>query len=134
MRQSPRILFAIAAVLPMLAAGCGPEVHEADSTARGVVMLDGKPLTGGVVMFFPGSGEGQGGSGMIQPDGTFEVRTNASTTGIDPGTYIVVIKPTDDMEDGGGIPAKYQDAENAEFSAEVTAQGPNEFSFVLTSG
>jgi hypothetical protein len=118
-------------MLALLTAGCGAATEKADATARGTVTVDGKPLTGGTVLFTP-TGEGQGGSGLIESDGTFELRTSASKSGIDPGEYDVVIMPTDDMldaEDGVPIPPKYSDMENPVLRETVTKEGPNEFKF-----
>lgn len=115
-------------------AGCGGGGESAGAQARGKVSLDGKPLPGGVVLFIPREGSGQGGSALIQSDGTFVVRTSASKSGIDAGKYAVFIKPTDDMTDGGGIPPKYGDESNIELMATIQEGGVTELNFELTSG
>ena len=114
-------------------AGCTGGSESADAAARGKVSLDGKPLPGGVVLFIPRGGSGQGGSALIQSDGTFTVRTSASKSGIDAGDYAVFIKPTDDMTDGGGIPPKYGDESNIELMATIRQGGVTELNFELTS-
>jgi hypothetical protein len=122
-----------AAIFALSLSGCGSATESAGATARGTVTLDGQPLPGGVVLLVPSGGKGQGGSGQIQPDGTFEVRTSAATSGIEPGDYNVFVNPTDDMENGGGIPAKYSDPENPELNTTITTGGANELKFDLTS-
>lgn len=70
---------------------------------------------------------------MIQSNGSFEVRTSASKSGIDPGEYAVFVLPTDDMEDGGGIPQKYRDQDNPEILATVSTGQANDFHLELRS-
>jgi hypothetical protein len=89
-----------------LAAGCrsGDEVP-----VRGVVTLDGRPLAGASVTFYPEKGTaGLGGAAQTGPDGTFAVVGVGGEAGLLPGTYRVTVskgtrKTAGDPEQEGAI-------------------------------
>lgn len=124
-------------------AGCG-KTEEAGATAKGIVLLDGKPIDRGVVIFNP-VGEGTSASGQIREDGTFEINTSGSVTGLKPGQYKVAIvawkvQAGEELPDGTEaeesiplVPEVYHNSETSGLTAEVTAEGPNEFRFELKS-
>lgn len=70
--------------------GCGsssPDTFEVE----GVVRLDGKPLTSGVITFTPA--EGRSATGFIQSDGTFTLKTFHDGDGALPGKHTVTVTP-----------------------------------------
>ncbi len=69
---SNRLFATFLAFNVLMAAGCGGETPLTAPT-RGVVELDGTPLTHGKIRFIPKGG--RSGYGIIQPDGTFSVST-----------------------------------------------------------
>ena len=73
------------------ATGCGGGHY----AVRGkVVFPDGKPLSGGMVIFQKSEGESElSVDSPIQEDGTFELRTLKPGDGVPPGTYRVLIRP-----------------------------------------
>jgi hypothetical protein len=105
-RRSP----AFAAVLGIVfvAHGCIPI---SDSVPlQGVVLLDGKPLPGGIVQFQPTSG--QLATGEIAPDGSFTLSRHATADGVLPGTYRVSVLAYDPQastqsEENLIVPLKY---------------------------
>ncbi len=134
-----------AAISTFSMTGCGGGTEEAGATAHGVVLLDGKPIDRGVVIFNPVDPDGTSASGQIQPDGTFEVKTSGSVTGLKPGKYKVAIvawkvEAGEELPDGTEaeesiplVPEVYHNSETSGLTAEVTAEGPNEFRFELKS-
>jgi hypothetical protein len=110
--------------------------------AHGKVTYKGKPLEFGTVMFEPK--QGPPATGQIQPDGTFVLGTYGSGDGAIVGSHTVRIacnetqrpgyKPPVGEEPGAGkslIPEKYGQPSLSQLTAEVTADGPNEFPFDL---
>ena len=53
------------------------------------VLLDGKPLTSGVVMIW--HAKGRAANGTIQPDGKFERTTGSTGDGAQTGTHAVTV-------------------------------------------
>jgi hypothetical protein len=70
-----------------LVQGCAPTSDCVP--VRGVVLLDGKPLSCGIVQFQPASG--QPAAGEIASDGTFALSRHAPADGVPPGTYRVSV-------------------------------------------
>ena len=123
------------------------------------VTMGGSPLAGATVAFLPTSSEGPGASGLTADDGSVTLTTYKPGDGVVPGAYTVTVvklaqssaagtdDPDDpnygneDEEDLNGeeepqslIPESFGDADNSGLAAEVTEEGPNEFSFELDSG
>ena len=109
-RNARRRLRVFTAVLSIgfAALGCVPI---SDSVpVQGVVLLDGKPLPGGIVQFQPTSG--QLATGEIAPDGSFTLSRHATADGVLPGTYRVSVLAYDPQastqsEENLIVPLKY---------------------------
>jgi hypothetical protein len=84
-------------LLALIASGCGggPK-FDPPVLVSGKVLLQGAPLTGGVVRFVPVKGdEARPGFGTIQPDGSFTAMTHAPDDGLIPGDYTVFVEPAE---------------------------------------
>ena len=92
-------------ILPLvLLVGCGGK----PASVSGVVTVDGKPLETGMVTFAP-SGGGMRASGIIQSDGSYQVKTNRDA-GLDIGEYDVAVVSREVVDTGPGsppMPGKY---------------------------
>lgn len=89
------VLFS-AAVTVLFCAGCGNQSLYEVAVVRGTVTLDGKPLTGGKVMFAPvaqgqNAKSGKPGFGQLNRDGTFVVSTYGKEDGAVIGKHWVSI-------------------------------------------
>lgn len=81
LRTAAALAFALS-----LVAGCGPSHDYELSPVRGVVNVDGKPLTGGRLMFAPVAGgasikAGKPGFADVQADGSYVVSTYGTNDG-----------------------------------------------------
>lgn len=127
-------------------AGCGGSEFSY-APAKGKVTYKGKPLEFGTVLFIPEKGPPA--TGQIQPDGTFVLETGTQSGGTRKGAVVgkhkVEIRCLESQRPGykvpegqempAGkplIPTKYMQADTSGLTAEVTAKGPNEFTFDLT--
>lgn len=73
-------------------AGCGNAVNLVP--VDGVVMLEGKPLSGATVAFVPLQGEHSGGQSLTKEDGSFSLDTHGEM-GVAPGEYRVIVSKFD---------------------------------------
>lgn len=110
----------------------------------GVVTLDGKPLSAGVVTFTPAAG-GPTGYAAIGADGTYRVQTGAAE-GLPPGGYVVTVAanapPAADSQSGPGpladgirplvTPQRYADPSQSPLRV-VLKSGSQALPFELTS-
>ncbi|WP_437228930.1 carboxypeptidase regulatory-like domain-containing protein [Planctomicrobium sp. SH661] len=119
------------AVLALLAAGCstGPAMSE----VTGVVQVNGKPLEGIVVEFSPVDGSIGASRTVTDSDGRFRMRFNRQKTGVIVGTHRVRFAEGDSKAKFDLVPGRYQ-GQDSGVIAEVTAAGPNEFTFDLNDG
>src|SRR4051794_15963433 len=85
--------------------GCG---KARTSPVEGVVLLDGKPLTGASIQFIP-QGTGKDATGETDSSGRFAMSTFQPRDGVLPGTYKVVISPPA----GAADPGRYASADEA---------------------
>ena len=92
---------------------------------KGVVLLDGKPLSSGVVQFQPAAG--QLAFGMIGEDGTFTLSRHVPNDGIPPGTYRVAVTAFDPM-------AEVQSVENLIVPVKYTRFGSSGIEFTVFPG
>ncbi len=116
----------------VLAAGCGGS-GAATYPVSGTVSFDGQPIPEGRISFVPEDGKAAPDSGPIQ-NGKFQLR-------VKPGRHrveIVADRPTGKIDPVMGmapresyIPACYNS--QTILRAEVTPQGPNQFTFALKS-
>ena len=98
MSRLVRLLVSVAALgvgaaVVALPGGCGRKTSQEPATVRGAVTFQGKPLTGGLVVFSPDpdrGGSGKPARGAVGPDGRFEVRLGGEPA-IPPGWYRVAI-------------------------------------------
>ena len=85
--------------------GCGGK----PARVSGIVTVDGKPLEQGTVAFSPASG-GMRATGIIQGDGSYEIRTNRES-GLDIGEYAVAVSSRELLFHSGPdqppMPGKY---------------------------
>lgn len=122
------VRFVIAWLLPclavvMAAGGCGR--RELLVPVKGVVLLDGKPLSSGVVQFQPASG--QMATGEIGGDGTFTLSRHALNDGVPPGTYRVAVSAFDPQ-------AEIQSAETLIVPVRYTRFGSSGIEFTVFPG
>jgi hypothetical protein len=110
-------------ILACLLAGCEAPY----STVKGRVTLDGNPLKGATVGFYPGKGRGS--HGVTDADGRYELKYTMEKPGVPAGNCIVRITTADAMSPER-LPAKYH--ENSTLSQEVLP-GDNVFNFDLQS-
>lgn len=132
--------------------GCSkwsPPTFPKTYAVHGKVLLDGVPLKGGIVEFQPSAGAdgpapGQEATGVIQPDGTFTLRTfsNTQNDGAVPGNYAVIVRMLEGGEAGNPklmktmpkIPEKYGDFKTSGLTV-VVKEGDNHLEpFELKAG
>ena len=125
-------------LLGVVIVGCGPSGKFETYPATGkVVFSDGKPLTGGTVMF-KSEDQKVSARGPITEDGTFTLGTNAPGDGAVTGWHGVSIMPPTarvDVDDGGyrsPIDMKFQNAQRSGLRYEVTPDGENHFEITVT--
>jgi hypothetical protein len=117
-------------------------IHEA--LVRGVVTLNGRPLSRGTVTFLPQSTSRERidpGIARIEPDGSFWVgNANLSKpAGVKPGRYRATVLAMDRRTDGSPgppaqlmIPEKYTDEASTPFEFEIV-EGQNRFRLDMTT-
>jgi hypothetical protein len=123
------------ASLFLLAIGCG-KAHE--SSISGTVTLDGKPLTTGVVSFYPLKG-GPMAYGNIQSNGAYKIVTGG-TRGLPSGEYRVAVVANETAANTPGVemmgkritPEKYATPEKSGLKFNVQPGG-NRFDISLQS-
>ena len=104
--------------------GCGNRMRTVEGQ---VVFTDGKPLTGGLVIFDPAD-PGQpavAARGEIGRDGKFRIGTYAASDGVLEGNYRVTIAPPlpaspNDLGRVKVIPPKYEDPDKSGLTFRVT--------------
>jgi hypothetical protein len=85
-----------------LAIGCGGDY---DATATGLVTLDGTPLPRGTIKFNP-MAEGPASYGLVQPDGSYAIRTGR-VIGLPSGEYLITVvanEPSAAYDPTTGVP------------------------------
>ncbi|MBN1911786.1 MAG: hypothetical protein JW818_18745 [Pirellulales bacterium] len=122
--------------------GCGSKLPYSTATVEGTVTYQSKPLTEGRVVFHPEQGTpGPAAVGVIQPDGSFRIKT-VDHEGVALGWHRVTVNCSSGViqkNDQHGselkippskIPAKYAVAEESPLRFEVK-EGRNEWPIVL---
>ncbi|HMO84162.1 MAG TPA: carboxypeptidase-like regulatory domain-containing protein [Lacipirellulaceae bacterium] len=121
----------------VLLVGCG---GGQEAEVRGVVTLDGAPLSGGSVTFVPVE-RGAGASANINAEGSYAALTGSSQ-GLQPGEYVVTVRasapPSPDPKGGPPIPGKlltpkkYGSTQTSDLRATISA-GRNTLNLELRS-
>jgi hypothetical protein len=102
-RRASRARVALAAACVMAVAGCSRRAE-----VGGVVSLDGKPLSSGVVTFSP-TGDGPTGYAAIGSDGRYVVQVG-SRNGLPPGEYVITVAANVAPAEGvSSAPGPYSD-------------------------
>lgn len=120
---SPLVRAAAALGLAALAVGCdtGPKIVP----VSGRVLIDGKPLTTGVVRVMPA--DFRAASGRIGPDGRFTLTTRAANDGCVVGTHAVTVIANETLGAAAQkwhAPRKYVEAATSGLT--VTVDGPTD--------
>lgn len=113
----------------LLLAGCGNEFDTVD--VRGIVTLDGAPLSQGEVVFMPE--QGPPAKAAIQSDGSFVLGTYNVNDGAVAGQHQVAViarrgTPPTEGDDAGWewiVPARYGSPATSELAFEVQPHGDN---------
>jgi hypothetical protein len=115
-------------------AGCGSGLPPV-APVKGTVTWKGQPVAGASVMFMPGAGRPA--TGTTDAEGHYRLSAFGETNGAMLGQYKVTITKRVPISDApyaperSEIPPAYADAATSPLKAEVTAAGPNEFTFDL---
>jgi hypothetical protein len=117
--------------------GCGQDSGPALGKVTGTVTLDGKPLPGASVTFYPAN-EGRPSQGTTDESGKYTLRFTGSKEGAMLGQHTVQVEVGVPVGEGETqpasnlpqLPAKYN--KNTELTAEVK-RGSNTIDFNLTS-
>lgn len=136
------------ALLIVIASGCGKGSNQVPVVrVRGTVTLDGKPVTKGLVVFFP-KFDAPVARGRIKEDGTYVLSTYGSGDGAAIGEFNVAILAQDEEalleslpEDFAGnvpeppplIPRKYFNQNTSELTATTVPGDTNVIDFNLES-
>jgi hypothetical protein len=142
-----RFLLALAGMLTSCAMGCGGNERRSVVPASGIVRIDGRPQRKLSVLFFPAGGRPAG--GVTDAEGRFRLTTFEPGDGALIGEHAVTISPIEDPpiympQDKSKvtpavkvtfptIPAKYFERATTDLKQTVTAAGPNEFMFDISS-
>ena len=114
----------------VLCCGCGGIQTEPVS---GVVTLDGDPLTGVQVIFYPVEGDRKNSVGTTDETGAYSLNYTRHDVGAIVGEYKVLISKRVSTDKGEieTLPKKFNRESN--FKAKVTSTGDNKFDFALES-
>jgi hypothetical protein len=141
----PRIVPWTGLVIAAAIAGCEPKVTRAE--VNGTVTLEGKPLAGVTVAFFPqtkGVDPHLVGRGTTDSAGRYTLSGSDEEAGTVIGTNRVVVLPPKTPRSAGGstsgmaalgrqIPAKYRSPQLSPLVVTVQAGGPQTLDLALTS-
>jgi hypothetical protein len=117
--------------------GCNPSGPVTYPAGGRVLFPDKSPLTSGNIEFAPVEGEVKASArGMIEQDGTFRLSTFSEADGAIEGRHRVLIIPGRARGERPGaqkptLHGKYQSFDTSGLEATVSADGPNNFEFVV---
>lgn len=121
-----RAWYALALIMTIAAAGCGPRADDGRVPVTGSIIFAGQPVTHGTVLFATKSGRGDA-SAVIDASGRFQVR-------LVPEDYTVVVRSTegDDHLDQQGrfiaakklVPERYFDCRTSDLRMTVQPAMP----------
>ena len=124
-------LVATLVVFVSLLSGCGNKYGTTPVT--GTVTLDGDPLAGAYVIFYPVEGGRANSTSKTNDKGEFDLSYTHDSGGAIPGSYKVLVSKTKKVneKDFETLPSQY----NSESTTvvEVTQSGENRFEFELNS-
>jgi len=123
------LAFFLSAMVPAIV-GCGRSDLPELGRVQGTVTLDGKPLSGAAVGFYPLSG-GRQALSIIDEDGKYELTFVDGVDGAQTGANEVTVFWPDDTVPTAPIPAKYN--QNSELTFDVKP-GKNTFDIQMESG
>ncbi|HUT93605.1 MAG TPA: carboxypeptidase-like regulatory domain-containing protein [Thermoguttaceae bacterium] len=130
--------------------GGGDADHPKTVSVTGTVTYNGSGVEGAMVTFSPAEAGGFGSIGTTDASGKFTLMSQWGAAGAVPGSYKVAISKTEvqgveaDVEEAQidenappaqiteHLPAKYKSAQTSQLTAEVKADGENDFPFDLT--
>ncbi len=96
-----KILTVVSLCLAVVAVtGCGKDAAYKKTT--GTVTLEGQPLEGATIMFYPTASDGEAGAGRSDSAGKYEVTSSGASnggTGLKPGDYKVTIVKYEEVVD-----------------------------------
>jgi hypothetical protein len=133
----------LAALVMVCFVGCTGGNGMSTAEVKGVVTLDGAPLSSeGNVSFEPAAG-GKMAVGTVQPDGSFVLKTYAPGDGAVVGRHRVSVTPLVPLESDdapqtrtvntGPIPSRYRSVQSSGWEFEVKPGVVNEFRLEMTS-
>ena len=145
MRRKSYYLLAGAAAI-IVALGCSRSPYEM-APVRGIVKIDGQPMTSGRVMFAPVAQQGATSAGLrafgqIQPDGSYALGTERDDDGAVVGNHwVTVFRSTGNTGDSSVTPASTTAKSSPAFdrvtvpsgTVEVVSGKDNEINIDLTS-
>ncbi len=127
-------------MLPFILAGCSGKSNDLPALAEvtGQVTLDGNPLPGAIIDFYPQGAvekkQSRASSAATDSEGKYSLMYNNDTAGAILGDHMVRISKTEGGAEVAGpemLPKKYN--ENTTLTATVTKDGPNTIDFELKS-
>jgi len=111
------------------------------ASVRGVVTYNGQPVPKGLVSFQTVAPDGRNATGIIQPDGSYELQTENPRDGALLGEYRVSISARDDevlmyipkkpVPPKRLVPEKYENPQTSNLTA-IVESGSNTHNFDLT--
>lgn len=130
-------LWTLVVLIVLAIAGC--DSGRSLAPVKGKVLLDGQPLTTGLLVAIPPAGRGA--NGQIQSDGTFELSTNGDGDGAAIGTHKIAViaydgEPGAGPEAGYGkllVPKRYVNPETSGLKVEVKPDEDNYLELRLTT-
>jgi hypothetical protein len=112
----------------LLLTGCGGEPGNA--TITGKVSVDGKPVTGGFLLFIPTGGSGKPAEAEVQSDGNF--KSTATTAGKCTVSYSPPTIPSIDLKEGESPPPGEFDSLTPKQAEVDIKDGANKLDIELT--
>jgi len=123
--------FFLAAGFALMLGGCGGG-HGGNATISGKVSVDGKPVTGGFLLFMPTGGSGKPAEAEIRSDGSF--KSTATMAGKCTVSYSPPTVPSLDLKPGESPPPGEFDGLIPKQTEVEVKSGSNKVDVELTKG